>query len=246
MKLDRLFKVTAVGLGYLGTLIPWTPVMADQPASRPAAQAASTKATARTVVDVRLTADGTLRGTLKDAKQQPVSRAVVSVRTALRGEARREVARVAATETGNFEITGLKPGVYYLVGGTGHGIYRVWTAETAPPGALDQIQMVSDLSLVRAQGPDGQNGQQPPGGQILYDQNGTAYGQVRIVDTGGLQPVGPGAGFVGAGNGGFLSSVGVFDAALLGVGIAGVTVGIIGLNEANDANDKIDAISNSP
>ena len=95
--------------------------------------------------------------------------------------------------------------------------------------------MISDLSLLRGQDPN----------QVLYDQNGNAYGQVRIVDQGGLVPVGPQ--FATApGGAGFFQSIGVFDTLVLGAGIAGITLGAIALDKADDAENKVDAISNSP
>jgi hypothetical protein len=114
---------------------------------------------------------------------------------------------------------------------------------------LSKIKVVSDRGVVRAQSPDGQgSSQQVPGpdGRILYDNNGVAYGQVRIVDQGGLVPVGAGAPVGVAGGGTFLSSLGVYDVALLGLSAGAIVVGAVALDRANDAEDAANAAANSP
>ncbi len=223
MKLYRNFKTGLAALAVAGTLLPMEALEAAQPAAASQEQAAKVASLIR---DIKLTDDGLFRGQVADAKQEPVSNAVVSVR-----QARKEIVRTKTDAQGVFEVTNLKPGVYYVVAGTSHGVYRVWSNRTAPPKAMASAKMVSDMSIVRAQG------------QVLYDENGQAYGQVRIVDNGGLVPVGPGAGFGPGGS--FIDSIGLWDVLIVGGVIGGLTTGIIALDKANDNKKKIDALDNS-
>lgn len=234
MKLHQFFKVTAVGMATVGQLIPASIVHAETPAAKklPAKPAA-------TVLDVELNASGNVSGEVINAQREPVKDAVISVR-----QGRNEVASVRSDESGQFTVKGLKPGVYHVVAGTGQGIYRVWNAKLAPPKSLSQIKIISDRTVIRAQGPD--DLQQGGDGRILYDQNGTAYGQVRIVDQGGLMPVGTGAPVGLAGGGSFLSSLGVFDVLTVGVGVAAITVGAIAIDKANQNEKRLDNLPSSP
>lgn len=231
MKLHQFFTAAAVGLATVGQLIPLQVLQAAEPVAK------SPTKPAVAILDVSLTDDGVLTGEVFNAKRAPVPNAVISVR-----QGRNEVAQVRSDEKGQFAIEEFKPGVYYIVAGTGHGIYRVWGANKAPNKTLAKIKMVSDRGVIRAQGPD--QGQQD--GRILYDNNGVAYGQVRIVDQGGLVPVGAGAPVGVAGGGSFLGSIGLYDAALLGLSAGALTTGIIAINEANDAKDAVNSLPNTP
>ncbi|MHC4879218.1 MAG: carboxypeptidase-like regulatory domain-containing protein [Planctomycetota bacterium] len=222
MKLYRNFKAGLAALAIAGTILPANLVEAAQPQQK--AQAAKAASLIR---DARLTEDGIFRGQVSDAKQKPVANAVVSVR-----QARKEIVRTKTDARGVFEVTNLKPGVYYVVAGTSHGVYRVWSHRTAPPKALASVKMVSDMSIVRAQG------------QVLYDDSGQAYGQVRIVDNGGLVPVGPNTMFGPGGS--FIDSIGLYDLTVLGLAGGGLGVGIAAYNKAKDAEDAADSTSASP
>jgi len=174
------------------------------------------------VRDLSLTKDGVLQGQVSDAKKAASRGVVVSIR-----KERKEVYRTKTDDQGRFEVRDLKPGTYYVVAGTGHGLYRVWASNVAPPKALTAARIISDKSLVRGQSPDG---------SILYDENGVAYGQVRIVDNGGLVPVSPGGAFASS-SAGFLDSLGLYDVLILGGVGAGIGLGVAALNEANDNNN---------
>ena len=171
--------------------------------------------------DLSLTSDGVLVGLVSDAKNEASAGVVVSIR-----ESRKEIHRTKTDDRGRFEIRDLKPGTYYIVAGTGHGLYRVWASDIAPPKALKAARIISDKSLVRGQSPDG---------NILYDENGVAYGQVRIVDNGGLVPVSPNGAFA-ASSTGFLDSLGLYDVLLLGGVGAGIGLGIAALNDDDNNN----------
>jgi len=238
MKLHPIFKATTVGLVATGILMQPLHVRAESPTmSKNVVAAKSPTKAASAILDVQMAKDGVLTGEVFNAKKEPVRNATISVR-----QGRNEVAQARSGEDGTFAVKGLKPGVYHVVAGTGQGLYRVWTTNSAPPKALTGIKVVSDRSVIRAQSPN-DNGND---GRILYDQNGTAYGQVRIVDEGGLVPVGTGGPVGLAGGGSFLSGVGVFDVLTVGVGAAAITVGAVAIDKANEAKDKVDQLSASP
>jgi hypothetical protein len=229
MRVQRFVNTTLVGLACIGTLLPASLVHAAPP------QKSEKSRKDVTVLDIQLDADGVLRGEVFNAKKQAVGNAVVLVRAS-----RKDVVRVRTTDKGTFEIRDLKPGVYYIIAGTGHGVYRVWAAKSAPPKSHKLVRIVSDRTLIRAQNLDG-----APPGTVRIDENGVAYGQVHVIDNGGLVPVGPNTQFVGSGAG-FLDSVGVYDVLLLGAATAGVIIGVKALDEADDADNRIDNIVNSP
>ena len=181
------------------------------------------KKSANIVRDLSLTKDGVLEGQVSNAKKAASSGVVVSNR-----KERKEVHRTKTDDKGRFVVRDLKPGTYYIVAGTGHGLYRVWASNIAPPKALKAARIISDKTLVRGQDPDG---------NILYDENGVAYGQVRIVDNGGLVPVSPGGAFATSSSG-FLDSLGLYDVLILGGVGAGIGLGVSALNKADDNNNN--------
>ena len=233
MRVHHFVKTSLVCLASIGMLLPGSLVQAAGPKA-----SAKSKKTARpqvTVVDIQLDADGKLHGEVFNAKEKPVANAVVSVRAS-----RKEVVRAKTDEKGHFAISKLKPGVYYIIAGTGHGVYRVWASKLAPPKAREEVRIVSDRTLIRAQNGDG-----PPAGTVRIDEKGVAWGQVHVIDNGGLVPVGPDTAFAGT-NGGFLDNVGLYDVLLLGGAGAAVGLAVYAIDEANDADDRIDDLTNSP
>jgi hypothetical protein len=218
MKLHHFLKSTVAALACAGTLIPGGLVQAGETAVK-----AQAKKPASIVRDLSLTKGGVLQGQVSNAKKAAASGVAVSIR-----KARKEVHRTKTDDKGRFEVRGLKPGTYYVVAGTGHGLYRVWASDVAPPKALKAARIISDKTLVRGQNPDG---------SILYDENGVAYGQVRIVDNGGLVPVSPGGAFA-APSSGFLDSLGLYDVLLIGGVGAAIGLGAAALNEADDNNNN--------
>lgn len=230
MRVHRFVKTSLVCLASVGMLLPGSLVQAAGPdAADKAAKPAKPQVT---VVDIQLDAAGNLTGEVFNAKKKPVANAVVSVR-----KSRKEVDRVKTDEKGRFVVRDLKPGVYYIIAGTGHGVYRVWSSKIAPPKAHEQVRIVSDRTLIRAQN--------APAGTVRIDENGVAWGQVHVIDNGGLVPVGPDTAFVGT-NGGFLDNVGLYDILVLGGAGAAVGLAIYAINEADDADDRIDDIVNTP
>lgn len=257
MKLKTFLKATVTGLACLGMFLP-ADLMAAPPEAKgkptgvaslsrkvtPAPTAASGKSQrAKTrIIDVELAKGGTLNGEVINGKKASVTKAVVSVRTA-----KEEVGRSLSNESGQFSVEKVPAGTFYIVAGTGHGVYRLWKNGTAPKKALRQIRIVSDRTVVRAQND----------GEVLYDADGTAFGQVRVRDDDDDEGAyafspSPGGGFAGgmsgAGigmGGGMLSGLGIFDAVVVGGAITGVTLGVINHNNNEDLEDAIERSANS-
>lgn len=254
MKLKSFINAAATGLACLGMILP-ADLMAAPPQSKGkpgraslSGTATSTKSSAAKsksaksestrskrarkvrIIDVELAKDGSLRGEVINAKKESVKDAVISVRTA-----KQEIGRSLSTESGKFSVKKMPSGTYYIVAGTGHGVYRFWKNGKAPKSARSSIRIVSDRAVIR-----GQND-----GTVLYDEDGTAYGQVRIVDNGGLVPAPPGA-FSGVGTPGMLDGLGLFDALLIAGVLTGAGFGIANYLKNEDIEDDVNAIANTP
>jgi len=239
MKLHSIFTAAAVGLATLGQLVPAPLLFAGQPT-----QPQSLTKPNVTALDVVLTEQGTLNGELFDARREPVRNATVSVRQGLN-----EIAKTETDENGHFKIDGLKPGMCYIVAGSGHGLYRIWNSGKQPPKSFTTVKIVSDKSLAdtaKADSGTTVRGQSPGDGRVMFDQNGVAYGQVRVVDQAGLVPLGPGAPVGVTGGGTFLSNLGIYDAALLGLGAGAIAVGAVAIDKANKNEKKIDNLKKTP
>ena len=243
MKLKSFLNVAATGLACLEMLLPTDVMAAGQEAkskpspsrvsqkkdssseARPKASSARRKVQ---IIDVELAKDGSLHGDIINARKQSVKDAVVSVRTA-----KQELGRALSDKDGAFSVQKLPTGTFYIVAGSSHGVYRLWKAGTAPKNAKKRIRFISDRAIIRAQ-----NGTE---GRVLFDEDGTAYGQVRIVDNGGLVQAPPNAALGFNGGSGLLDGLGVFDAILIGGVITGATFGIINYNK----NDDIESNQNA-
>ena len=107
---------------------------------------AADPATTQLAGDIMLDANGTMRGSVVDPQGKPLDGASVVV---LQGQ--QEVKRTASDKTGQFQVAGLRNGVYTLdVAGTSHRV-RLWNADTAPPTASSVPAVVSDAEVVRGQ-----------------------------------------------------------------------------------------------
>lgn len=255
MKLKSFINVAATGLACLGMILPadlmaappeskstsagrasleGSSSEAKEPAKESATKTDSTKGRRNQIriIDVELTKDGRLQGDVINAKKESVKEAVISVRTA-----KQEIGRSLSTESGTFSVEKMPAGTFYIVAGTGHGVYRLWKNGTAPNTALKSIRIVSDRAVIRAQ-----NGTD---GQVLFDKDGVAYGQVRIADNVGLTPIPPGAQF-GVQGGGMLDGLGLFDAILIAGVLTGVGFGIANYNKNDDIEDAVNKLANSP
>jgi len=118
MKLKTLLQWMMVTWATVGLCLPELAFSAT-PAPTPA------------VVDIELADGGVLHGQVVDLQKGGVAGVPVSLLAQ-----DREVARTATTENGQFTIPGLRGGVYRVAAGKeAQGLFRIWSARTAPPAA---------------------------------------------------------------------------------------------------------------
>ena len=89
------------------------------------------------IVDIELGPNGRLTGTVVDGQQKPLSQPVVVVAHP-GGQRRPTVAR-----DGNFFVDALPGGVYLVVTTGATVVCRCWTFGTAPPAAINQLNVVA-------------------------------------------------------------------------------------------------------
>jgi hypothetical protein len=133
MRIGNVLKGLLVTMATLGFCLP-EPLLA-------AGKAGGTAAT-----DVSLRQGGALVGQVVDSQGTGVEGTAVSVR--------HEGKNLVTTTTGQggyFAVKGLSGGVYQVVAAEGHGVYRLWTAGTAPPAAVDKAVLVAGNDVVPGQ-----------------------------------------------------------------------------------------------
>lgn len=240
MNLGRKTNSFIVGLACFGLLMQTTPSFAgpparaestsakvkldDVPATSPEKPASSEKPAPKKVVqpaaiDVAMAKDGTISGRVLDAEQNGVAKTEVSIR-----QGKMEVAKTVTDGDGHFEIANVKGGVYVVAANNGYGLFRFWTAKSAPPKSHEQVLLMSKAIVVRAQNA-------ADGGEVLYDDNGQPYARVHVVDNGAACPQGEACPPVGAN----LCCLDIFTIALLATAAAGLTVAIIALDDDDPA-----------
>ncbi len=121
MKTVRFLRGAFLSFATAGMILP-TSIFAAEPAPAPAPMPA--------VVDIALSDGGTLQGQLVDLQGSNVSGVPVTIKNQ-----NRDVATTTTTADGRFAVKGMRGGVYQVAAGQGHGIYRFWSAGTAPPAA---------------------------------------------------------------------------------------------------------------
>ena len=116
-----------------GLLSLGTPLVADEPV-----EVRST--------DVSLQIGGFLKGTVLNTAAQPVAGVPVNV-----FHEDKVVATSMSTELGEFTVKGLRNGAHVIKVGATQQTVRLWGANTAPPGAVENIAIVVDEETVRGQ-----------------------------------------------------------------------------------------------
>ena len=81
---------------------------------------------------------GTLVGQVVDQQGNPLGNTRVTVL-----QQDQEVANAATDANGNFQVSGLRGGIYQVAAGQGMAVYRVWAPNTAPPSAQASAMVVS-------------------------------------------------------------------------------------------------------
>jgi len=232
MNLGRKINAFIVGCACCGLLMQTTPSLAGPPTRTDSTSAkvklddvpmpseetpAPKKVVQPAAIDVAMAKDGSVSGRVLDADQKGVVKATVSIR-----QGKTEVAQAITDAEGRFEVANLKGGVYLVSASSGYGLFRFWTAKSAPPKAHDQVLLMSKAVVVRAQSPN-------DGGEVLYDDNGQPYAKIHVVDNGAVA-AGESCPPVGAN----LCCLDIFTIALLGTAAAGLAVGIVALTQDDD------------
>ncbi len=119
MKTVRFLRGAFLSLATAGMVLPQS-ILAAEP----------TPTATPMIVDIALSDGGTLQGQLVDLQGASVSGVPVAVKTQ-----DRDVATATTTADGRFAVKGLRGGVYKVAAGEGQGVYRLWSAGTAPPAA---------------------------------------------------------------------------------------------------------------
>jgi len=142
MKAKHVFKRAALTLAGASLLVPQASLLAANPTSAPAKPAAQTAS----IMDVALAQSGSLRGQVVNAQGAPVSRMNVLVQSS-----GREVATTLTNERGEFAVNNLRGGNYTIAAGDSAGVYRVWTANAAPPSAKPGVLLISGRQVTVGQ-----------------------------------------------------------------------------------------------
>lgn len=129
-----------------GLVLPY-PLWAEPPGLHGSATTRAT-APAAPVRDVALGPGGTLRGTVYNTEGQRQSHQSVILTCGAR-----PLARATSDDQGEFTFRGLRGGVYGLSVSGASQVYRVWTAQAAPPKAIPQVALVTGGLVQRGQRP---------------------------------------------------------------------------------------------
>jgi hypothetical protein len=117
MKIGRLVRSAMIALATLGICLPEITLAASEP-------------TPPAVVDIAMADGGVLQGQVVDLQGASTTGIPVSVRAQ-----NQEIIRTTTAKDGRFTVQGLRGGVYQVAAGEGQGVYRLWTANAAPPSA---------------------------------------------------------------------------------------------------------------
>jgi hypothetical protein len=104
------------------------------------------------VQDVALNAQGQLAGQLLNASGQAVPNTKIEVQ-----QNGKLVAISQTSPRGLFVVDRLKAGIYQIHSDQTARVYRVWTADAAPPAAESQVLLVNDGRVVRGKGSNAKN-----------------------------------------------------------------------------------------
>ena len=133
-----------VTLSCLGMLMGQLPAWAFGP-EKPKQQSVPATPTATPIVDITLDVTGQFLGQVVDSQGQPRDGMPVVLR-----QGQREVARTLTDARGQFALANIPAGLYQVDAGPTRAVYRVWTAESAPPQARHRAVLVAETTpLVR-------------------------------------------------------------------------------------------------
>ena len=129
------------------------------------------------IKDVELTKDGVLYGQISTSEGRGVPNAIVHLRH--QGKA---VAAARSNALGRFAISGVRGGAHDVVVGAVHSPVRLWSAGSAPKGALRGIVVAAEETVIRGQDPYCDTcppGNCPPGGSWAASPSG--FGMLDVI-----------------------------------------------------------------
>ncbi len=133
----KTWTSSLTALSCMGLLMGQLPAWAFGPAAGAKVPAASTQP-ATSISDVSLDKTGHFFGQVVDDQGQARGGIVVVLR-----QGRREVTRTQTDSRGHFAMANIPAGLYQVDVGSTRTVYRIWTIESAPPGASQQAVLVS-------------------------------------------------------------------------------------------------------
>ena len=133
----KIWTWSLSALSCLGLLMGQLPAWAFGPVPEANKPASSTQP-ATSIFDVSLDKTGHFSGQVVDDQGQARGGIVVVLR-----QGRREVARTQTDSRGHFAMANIPTGLYQVDVGSTRTVYRIWTTESAPPGASQQAVLVS-------------------------------------------------------------------------------------------------------
>lgn len=146
--MKRLFNLTKFAACCSCAVMLMSPagVFADQ--GLPAPPKASTVKTAevKTIRDVELAAGGTFKGQVLNAEGLALGGVDVTLY-----QGTEEIARTVTNQEGQFAVSNLRGGVYQVNAENTQENYRLWSEDTAPPTAQEEVAIVSSPKVVRGQ-----------------------------------------------------------------------------------------------
>jgi hypothetical protein len=129
----RRFRKQVIAIVCIGLILPQAVMAAPAAANRQ-------------ITDVALANGGMLSGQVVD--QQGLGKAGVQVVVLQQG---RQPAYGRTDHAGNFQVAGLSGGTAQVVTEGGQGVYRLWTANAAPPVAKPRAMLIANGQVVRGQ-----------------------------------------------------------------------------------------------
>lgn len=154
MKSRDLCKSALLIIGTAGTILPASYVNAAAPTARSNATARTAdesssmapKKAALKILDVSLGQKGELTGFILDEQGKAVVRSRIQVRLG-----KNTVTETTTNAAGQFQVEGLRGGVYQIVHADGVSVFRVWKNGTAPRNAKTNALIVASRRVVRGQ-----------------------------------------------------------------------------------------------
>jgi hypothetical protein len=139
----RFMKGMAASLATLGLMFPQARLLADAPAPK---TPVSKQNQVNRIPDLLLTSGGTMTGRVVDHSGKVIEGASVVLK-----QGNKEMAQAVTDHEGIYSFKNMKGGVYHVGSGNTEGVFRVWSAKTAPPTAKEHALLVMGENGARGQ-----------------------------------------------------------------------------------------------